>query len=163
MRPAAPITSEFICQAAGCRQALRHGLEQGHRLHQQEPGRRRANISPRNTFHPGQRWSIWFSMLGYTMVKDMTPKQLENLQQLSDFGHLDRRRSREAGRHQSPLQVLRVPTLQVAAMARTVRQTRGPRRRGPRRMSRSAGLSKKILRHYHLRQIRFRHPGAAKV
>ena len=39
----------------------------------------------KNTFTPDNVVDM-VSMLGYTMAKDMTPKQLGDLQKLSDFG-----------------------------------------------------------------------------
>ena len=45
-------------------------------------------------------------MLGYIMIKDMSPKQLDYLQKFSDFRHRDRRRAGKGRRQEIPQVVL---------------------------------------------------------
>ena len=91
----------------------------------------------KNTFTPDNVVDM-VSMLGYIMAEDMTPKQIDDLQKLSDFGT-------SIGVVPEKLDVTKV-LLQVsegAGPCRWLRRSncptmRGPRRRGPRRMSPSA-------------------------
>ncbi len=86
-------------QAAGCRQALRHGLEQGDRLHQQEPGRR-AQIPRQEHLHPGQRGRYGLdARLHHGQGHDAEAARKSAA--AVGLRHLDRGRSGKARRHQS--------------------------------------------------------------
>ena len=65
-------TTDFIKSAAGRRQALRRGLGQGGRLIKNNPAEARKHLA-KNTLTPDDLVDM-VPMLGYFMVKDMTPK-----------------------------------------------------------------------------------------
>ena len=72
-------------QAARRRQALRRKPGPRRSITSTPIRRRRANISPRTRMTPDNVVNS-VPMLGYVMVKDMTPKQIDDLQKFADFG-----------------------------------------------------------------------------
>ena len=78
-------TADFIAKRPDVAKRFAQGLGQGDRFHQQAIRRKRANTSLKNTLTP-ENVVDSVPMLGYVMVKDMSPKQIDDLQKFADFG-----------------------------------------------------------------------------